>query len=304
VSGARPLGQAIRQYLNIGPAVYAWGIDYSFGSGITVAQLQANKVEFVCRYLSGGHAKDINLLELTNLRAGKIDVVLNWETSGAELGFAAGAADATAAIGEATALGFPMAPIIFSPWDANPAGYIPGILDYMRGVVSVRGKLLSGLYQGYPAIKAYFDAGIGKYGWQTYAWSNGAWDPRAQLQQYQNNVTMGPATVDRDRAMATDFGQVRVFVPPPPPPLPPPPKPRLIGTKDGPAPLGNAYIWHADGTASLLQVAVARGSMVIGLIGVSSASLLPADRVKLEAYVKAGVTAPMPAGLAFCTHSP
>ena len=239
MSGAYPIGQRIRQLFGA-PSVFAWGIDYSFGSGLTVAQMQANKVQFVCRYLSGGlilggHGKDIQATELANILNGGISVVLNWESSGQELGFIAGQRDAIAAEAEVVALAAQVAPnlhaaftlseapIIFSPWDANPAGMTSGINDYMRGAASVRGHDRVGLYQGLPAIKAYFDAGIGKYGWQTYAWSGGVWDPRAQLQQYQNGVTMGPADVDRDRAMAADYGQILATAPKPPPP--PPPKP-------------------------------------------------------------------------------
>jgi len=89
----------------------------------------------------------------------------------------------------------------------------------MRGVASVLGHDRTGLYGGYDAMVAYFDANIGKYGWQTYAWSNGQWHPNAQLQQYENSVQVAPATVDRDRATSSDYGYVKWASPSPAMPL-------------------------------------------------------------------------------------
>jgi hypothetical protein len=278
------------------PLVYAWGIDYAHGSGLTTATMKANGVQFACRYLSNDPTKNINTTELRNLAAAGIAVVLNWESTGNELGFAAGAADAARAETQAIALGHPEAPIIFSPWDHDPAGHTAGILDYMRGAASVLGAAKVGLYQGYAAVKAALDAKVCRYAWQTYAWSGGAWDPRAQLNQYANSVTMGPAQIDRDRAMAADYGQI----PRPPRPVPVPAA-QMPGTRQGPDKSGTGFRWVADGTHSLADVALARGATVIGLIAVSVLNLNDPNRVNLERYVKAGVTQPMPPGLVFYT---
>jgi len=72
---------------------------------------------------------------------------------------------------------------------------------------AVIGGERTGLYSGYAGIQAYFDAGIGAYGWQTYAWSSGEWDARAQLQQWNNDVEWSGVPVDQDRATTTDYGQ-------------------------------------------------------------------------------------------------
>jgi peptidoglycan hydrolase-like protein with peptidoglycan-binding domain len=63
------------------------------------------------------------------------------------------------------------------------------------------------------------------YGWQTSAWSGGQWDNRAQLQQYNYKVMIGPAQVDQDRAMAQDFGQIGSVAPKPSPGPTPAPTP-------------------------------------------------------------------------------
>ena len=52
-----------------------------------------------------------------------------------------------------------------------------------------------------------FDAGVVSFGWQTYAWSGGQWDNRAQIQQYRNDKLVGGVSVDFDRATSADFGQ-------------------------------------------------------------------------------------------------
>lgn len=196
----------------------AWGLDFAYGDGITVAELQANQCDFVCRYLSGNPntGKDLSSTEIKNYKAGNINLVLNWETTGQELTEAQGVRDASSAIAEAEQLaiqsGVPAvgsAPIYFSCDTAPTPSVNQNATAYMRGVNSVIGLARSGGYGGYGTIQALFNAGVITYGWQTYAWSDNQWDPRAQLQQYQNSVTVGPATVDRDRATAADYGQVQ-----------------------------------------------------------------------------------------------
>lgn len=194
----------------------AWGFDYAYGNGITTTTLLANGCNFVCRYLSGhpGSGKDISAKEIQNYQAAGINVVLNWETDGQMPSEPAGAAAARAAQAEANTLASESripavadAPVIFSA-DFDPTGNTAGIIAYMNGVASVLGHSRTGLYAGYAGIQAYFNAGIGQYGWQTCAWSKGLWDGRAQLQQWNVNVNVSPAQVDQDRATANDYGQV------------------------------------------------------------------------------------------------
>lgn len=221
-AGAQSVAVAGSPAADVAGLMYASGVDFAYGNGVTTEQLRAAGVKFVCRYLSGGNSKDISQEELDNYKNAGIAVVLNWETYGQMPGEAQGAADAQAAHKEASSIGAPNAPIIFSA-DFDPAPEtIHGILDYMHGVASVLGKGRTGLYGGMAAIEAYFNAGIGAYGWQTSAWSGGEWDSRAQLQQYDYNMTIGPAQVDQDRAMAANFGQIGAAPTPPPSPVPTP----------------------------------------------------------------------------------
>ena len=77
--------------------------------------------------------------------------------------------------------------------------------SYFDGVASVIGRSRTGAYGGYHVIKELFDNGKITWGWQTYAWSNGLWDKRAQLRQVLNGIDGGD--VDKDLGVAADFGQ-------------------------------------------------------------------------------------------------
>lgn len=187
------------------------GIDYAFGSGTTAAQVKSAGKGFVFRYLSGGSAKDITRAELQNLTAAGIAVGLVWETGASRMcsGAAAGKADAQAADSQVRGLGCAGIPVYFAAdWDATPAqqGAINAYLDAAAGVI---GRARVGVYGSYYVVKRCFDAGKVAYGWQTYAWSGGQWEPRAHVQQYRNDVRVGgiPAQVDLDRSMKADFGQ-------------------------------------------------------------------------------------------------
>jgi hypothetical protein len=52
-----------------------------------------------------------------------------------------------------------------------------------------------------------FDTDRITYGMQTYAWSEGMWEPRCQLRQVRNNVVVCGGTIDYDEAWADDYGQ-------------------------------------------------------------------------------------------------
>lgn len=105
-------------------------------------------------------------------------------------------------------------PIYFAAdWDAS-AGQQDEINAYLDGAASVIGRDRVGLYGGYGPVDRAFDAKKITFGWQTYAWSGGRWDARAQLQQYSNDHTINGVGVDYDRAVKSDYGQWRVGVSP------------------------------------------------------------------------------------------
>lgn len=169
------------------------------------------------RYESGATNKGINRGELDALREAGIDVFFIYEEDGKELtgGFDAGVRVAKRAQEFLSALGADVAnkPIYFNvDFDAD-ASLMPAILDALRGVASVIGLDRTGLYSGFDPMKAAFDAGAIKWGFQTYAWSDDEdkpgfqpeWDPRAQLQQWSNGQWGG--SIDFTRAMTEEFGQ-------------------------------------------------------------------------------------------------
>lgn len=185
----------------------AWGVDYAFGNGLTIQELKNNKADFVCRYLSYlPNPKVIDKAEFQGLIEAGIKVVLNWEFTGQEFSKSQGEQDAAEALKQIKALGAPDAAVIFSLDRAAP----PDTADptqYAEGVAQVFPWADRGHYGDDGWMEVVFGQNLAKYGWQTYAWSDNLWHPKAQLQQYQNSVSMGPATVDRDRATQHDYGQ-------------------------------------------------------------------------------------------------
>jgi peptidoglycan hydrolase-like protein with peptidoglycan-binding domain len=198
-----------------------FGLDYS-GAGMTVQALRGVGADFVCRYLSTpGNPKNITAGEALEMSHAAIDIVLVFETTAerALRGRGAGAADARSAARQAQAVGMPQGrPIYFAvDFDATPEQQT-SIDEYFRGVSAVLGLRAAGAYAGYWVIKRLFDARLIRWGWQTYAWSGGNWDPRAQLQQFSNSHTVGGIECDYNHATTQDFGQWRTGHSPPAPP--------------------------------------------------------------------------------------
>lgn len=194
-----------------------FGVDYSWGRP-GVAALKRAGVKFVCRYLSHDTTgKNLTRAEADDLSGAGIWLVVVWQTTKSRplAGRSAGEADARDAARQAETCGMPGdRPIYFAAdWDASP-GQQDEINAYLDGAASVIGRGRVGLYAGHGPMKRAFDAGKISYGWQTYAWSGGRWEARAQLQQYSNEHTLNGAAVDYDRAVASDYGQWRVGVSP------------------------------------------------------------------------------------------
>lgn len=190
-----------------------FGVDYAWGRPGPVA-LKAAGVRFACRYLSHDTTgKNLTRSEAEILSASGISLVVVWETTAQRplAGRAAGAQDAKDAMAQARGCGMPEdRPIYFAAdWDASEAQQ--GLINaYLDGAASVLGRDRVGLYGGYWPVKRAFDAGKIAYGWQTYAWSGGRWDSRAQLQQYSNDERINGVGLDFDRAVADDYGQWKV----------------------------------------------------------------------------------------------
>ncbi len=192
--------------------VTATGVDYSWARP-SPSGLKAGGYTFAARYLSyDTTGKNLSKAEADALWAAGVDVVANWENSGtaALSGYAQGASDAKAADSQAAADGIPSGrPLYFSvDFDASPTDQT-AINAYFDGVASVIGVARTGAYGGYYVIQRLFNASKITWGWQTYAWSGGQWDSRAQLRQVQNGITAaGDANCcDEDQAVAADYGQ-------------------------------------------------------------------------------------------------
>ncbi|MFB4308813.1 glycoside hydrolase domain-containing protein [Actinomadura sp. GTD37] len=194
-----------------------FGVDYAWGRP-GVAALRRAGVKFACRYLSHDTTgKNLTRAEADDLSDAGIWMVVVWESTAQRplAGRSAGVADARAAAAQARDCGMPDdRPIYFAAdWDASAAQQ-DEINAYLDGAASVIGRDRVGLYAGHGPTKRAFDAGKITYGWQTYAWSGGRWDARAQLQQYSNDHTINGVGVDYDRAVKSDYGQWRVGVSP------------------------------------------------------------------------------------------
>jgi hypothetical protein len=187
------------------------GLDYAWSRPSSPQAMRAAGYTFAARYLSyDTTGKNLTAGESHDLFTAGIDVVANWEwgASDALSGFSTGASEARDAAAQAAAAGMPAdRPIYFSvDFDAAP-GDQDAIDQYFAGVASVIGVERTGAYGGYYVIQRLFDHGKIDWGWQTYAWSGGQWEPRAQLRQIQNGVTVAGADCDLDQAVVSDFGQ-------------------------------------------------------------------------------------------------
>lgn len=180
---------------------HRFGVDYTNMDPHDVHRLGAT---FACRYLATpGNSKNLTPSESRALKRLGIDRVVVWETTAqrATAGHAAGRADARAALHMATQCGMPHNRPIYFAVDFDSDG--GQVYDYFDGVKSVLGLRRTGCYGGVRVIRALFSTSRIAYGWQTYAWSAGEWDKRAQLQQYDNSNN----AYDKDRSASADFGQ-------------------------------------------------------------------------------------------------
>jgi hypothetical protein len=241
----------------------AFGIDYSFGGGLSAATMKSAGVTFVARYLDYlPNGKVINKAEFDNIIHAGMAVVLVWEGTGKDCirGHAGGVADAHEAERQATALGAPGAIIYFAPCDYDaPPGDQAMIDSYIQGAAAVLGHGRTGMYGGYWPLSRALNAGCCAYAWQTYAWSGTNLDRRAHIFQYQNAAHLGPAEVDFDHSLKPDFGQWPRPKAPAPPPHPAPAPPHPAPSPAPPTPAG-AHRHVLAGT--LEQMATNRGTTV------------------------------------------
>ena len=183
-----------------------------------IAALKAAGFTFLCRYTGyfAGYndaqpqtqqGKCLTPEEAKALSMAGMTIVSNyeWYETRPTEGYAAGVWDAQEAQKIHLACGGPANRPIYFSVDFDAAG--PDVLDYFHGVSSVIGLIRTGVYGSYRVLAYLFDQGAIAWGWQTYAWSGGAWEPRAHIQQYSNGMIMSGLSVDYDRSLKADFGQ-------------------------------------------------------------------------------------------------
>lgn len=178
------------------------GIDFGWG-GPTASWMQSQGYKFGASYLSPDFSKNWPSNLIRSYEKSGISCVFVWESTAQRSleGYAAGRTDARWAISQAAP--FNVRVIYFAvDFDETP-GQAPAVASYFRGVDSVLPVSKAGVYGGYYVVKRILDAHLASYAWQTYAWSGGQWDARAQLQQYFNGNTY-----DLDRSVAKDYGQI------------------------------------------------------------------------------------------------
>jgi len=195
----------------------AFGLDYV--TGPPIVDMKAAGVSFVCRYLSYvNELTQVKLLtpgEAKTLSAAGISIVSNYEwyavgNNGvprvSEPG--AGVQDAQIAASQHAACGGPANRPIYFSVDVDVGG--EKCIDYFKGIASVIGLARTGAYGSYRVLEYLFNNRLIAWGWQTYAWSSGVWEPRAHIQQYLNGVSLSGHSVDYNRSMQSDFGQWRI----------------------------------------------------------------------------------------------
>lgn len=186
--------------LTLVPAV-AHGVDFAWG-GPSAASMHTQGFAFGASYLSPDASKNWTLGLVRSYAARGIARVFVWESSATRAlsGCGAGRSDARSARGQAVPFG---ARVIYFAVDFEVApSETSTVASYFRCASAVLGVSHTGGYGGLATIRLLFDRHLVRYGWQTYAWSGGTWDRRAQLQQYLNGNAF-----DYDRAVAKDYGQ-------------------------------------------------------------------------------------------------
>lgn len=175
-------------------------IGYDYTERIDPAALKAAGCSVVSRYLSvPGWPKNLTAPEATELRAAAMPILLNYETSADFMlgGYAAGVTCARSARQQATALGAPGNARIYYSADFDASvSQTSIVVAFLNGAASVDGASNVGVYGGLRVVQA--AAAVGYATWQTIAWSNGQWDPRALMRQTGQQQTIGGVQVDVD----------------------------------------------------------------------------------------------------------
>jgi hypothetical protein len=167
---------------------------------------------FLCRYGSRDPSKNLTRAELDSALSKGMAVVVIWQEGKTQMlrGQSGGQTDARDADAFVNGLGMNGTPVIFAcdqDYEACSSTDKSAIDAYCDGAKSIVGIARMGGYGDDAFCKRMFDTDRITYGMQTYAWSEGMWEPRCQLRQVRNNVVVCGGTIDYDEAWADDYGQ-------------------------------------------------------------------------------------------------
>lgn len=198
------------------------GLDYAW-THVPISAMHAGGYRFAMRYLSWlPNGKVIGKNEFNQLLANDIAVGMNWEydTSDQLRGAPGGRSDAAEAKRQMKALGTPAGKVCYFSADWDVAAYqLPTLRAYWAAANAVLSpEYRFGVYGGHRAVTAALD--LGYFGWQTYAWSYGVWDPRTHIRQTLNGIRIGGVDCDRDQLKKMDAGLVGLSTAPAPTPVP------------------------------------------------------------------------------------
>lgn len=189
-----------------------FGLDWAWGT-ISPKALRTVGASFACRYLSHDPTKDLSPGEARRLLKAGIHIVTVWESTGnrALEGHPAGVEDARAALAQLRNC-FPSRAwvgAVYFAIDFDATGFdVGGYFTGARSVLQPAGVAV-GAYGGIRPLRHLLDQSLITHAWQTYAWSAGEWEPRAQLLQISNGHTVAGVSCDFDRAVKPDFGYWR-----------------------------------------------------------------------------------------------
>jgi len=191
----------------------AEGLDYSYGRP-SVPAMKAAGIGFAVRYLSGSD-KGLSVAEKNDLHAAGIDVGLVYEGAAGDAlgGRNAGLRSGAAATRFAEALGAPKDVVIYFTVDFDAtASQIPTIQAYLIACAQAC-TYIAGAYGNHRVLAG--RPGSVPFAWSTYAWAGGSGPaPGAHLYQYENNISLFGANVDRVRSLKDVWGQWYATKPP------------------------------------------------------------------------------------------
>ena len=196
------------------PAFPALGIDEDW-SKADARQLAAAGYRFIIGYVSeDATGKNITRDQVDAAHAAGLDIGLVYEyaTTAATGGESRGIRDAGIAITHAEQLGAPLGTALYAAVDFNAtAAQLPLVLAYATGFRNLAqlAGYRAGIYGSYAVCQYLAQNHYAGFLWQTYAWSGTPpqWWAGDAVRQTLNRINVAGATVDKDYALVTDWGQ-------------------------------------------------------------------------------------------------